>query len=207
MSQNSAIEWTEATWHVKTAAAKLGVTAAEYLALRRAGLKACTRCRAWRLLVEFDADRSRYDGLTASCSGCRRGRPRQLPLIKETPAEYERRRYATDPTFRHMRQQRTSARRRGVDAVPLHAQETLLDSFDSLCAYCPERATTWDHIVPVSAGGQTVPGNIVPACLSCNSRKGALDINDFIEKFNIPITDRLDDAIALALVWGQLTHG
>lgn len=200
MSQNSARL-------AKTAAAKLGVSVAEYQALRSAGLKHCWRCRAWRLLVEFDADRSRYDGLTASCSRCRRARPRQLPLIKETPAEYERRRYATDPTFRHMRQQRTSARRRGVDAVPLDGQEFLLYQFNGRCAYCPATATTWDHIVPVSAGGKTVPGNILPACLSCNSRKGALDIFDFIDKHAVVVTDALDDAIALALEWGQLTHG
>jgi len=28
------------------------------------------------------------------------------------------------------------------------------------------------HVVPVSLGGLTVPQNIVPACYSCNSRKG-----------------------------------
>jgi 5-methylcytosine-specific restriction endonuclease McrA len=130
--------------------------------------------------------------------------PRQLLLIRETQAEYERRRYATDPAFRQMRQQRTAMRRRGVDAVPLAGQEALFEQFNGLCAYCPEPATTWDHIVPVSAGGTTAPGNIVPACLSCNSRKGALDIHDFIEKHGVVISDALDSAIALALEWGQL---
>lgn len=204
MSDKSNIEWTDATWHVKTAAKKLGVSTDEYLAHRRAGLKHCGRCRSWRLLAEFDADGSRYDGLSSTCVGCRRAGPRQLPLIRETPAEYERRRYATDPEFRQMRRQRTSLRRRGVDAVPLEGQEALTEIFAGLCAYCPAPATTWDHIVPVSAGGRTVPGNIVPACLSCNSRKGALDVNDFIERYGVVVTSALEDAIALAYEWGEL---
>lgn len=43
---------------------------------------------------------------------------------------------------------------------------------DKPCAYCGGVATTRDHIVPVSRGGSNIPTNVVPACLSCNSRKG-----------------------------------
>lgn len=204
MSDHSAIEWTDATWHVKTAAAKVGVSPAEYLALRRAGLKHCGRCRCWRLLAEFVSDRSRYDGLASTCSRCRRVAPRQLPLIRETQAEYDRRRYATDSVYRAERRQHAHARKRGVAPLPLEGMEALTERFGGLCAYCPEPATTWDHIVPVSAGGRTVPGNIVPACSSCNSRKRDLDVNDFIEKYGIPVTQVLDDALALAYEWGDL---
>lgn len=42
------------------------------------------------------------------------------------------------------------------------------------CAYCGKRkALTQDHIVPVSHGGEHTASNIVPACQSCNSSKGA----------------------------------
>ncbi len=204
MSDTSKIEWTDATWHVKTAATRLGIDVEEYLALRRYGLKHCGRCRAWLPVAEFTIDQSRYDGLTATCRSCRSVGPRQMPLIQETQSEYERRRYATDPAFRHMRQQRTAQRRRGVDAMPLDGIEALTESFGGRCAYCPARATTWDHIVPVSAGGRTVPGNMVPACVTCNSRKRDLDVNEFIEKYGVVITDELDRALALAYEWGEL---
>lgn len=42
------------------------------------------------------------------------------------------------------------------------------------CAYCGQEANTVDHIVPVKLGGvDHNPSNLVAACLSCNSRKGA----------------------------------
>ncbi len=45
--------------------------------------------------------------------------------------------------------------------------------FGQCCAYCGKRVKlTQDHVVPVSKGGWHFSGNIVPACKSCNSRKG-----------------------------------
>lgn len=40
------------------------------------------------------------------------------------------------------------------------------------CFYCREQANlTMDHVVPLSRGGAHSIGNILPACLSCNSSK------------------------------------
>ncbi len=49
-----------------------------------------------------------------------------------------------------------------------------LAEHDGRCAYClrPHTRLTMDHVVAVSAGGLNEIGNIVPACKSCNSRKG-----------------------------------
>lgn len=42
------------------------------------------------------------------------------------------------------------------------------------CAYCHrKRPLTMDHVIPLSRGGPHTASNIVPACRSCNSRKGA----------------------------------
>ncbi len=44
-----------------------------------------------------------------------------------------------------------------------------------VCHYCgrsaPPRSLTMDHIVPMSRGGQTTKGNVVPACKECNTKK------------------------------------
>lgn len=39
------------------------------------------------------------------------------------------------------------------------------------CWYCPRPAATVDHLIPLVRGGTNHEGNLVPACLSCNSRK------------------------------------
>ena len=42
------------------------------------------------------------------------------------------------------------------------------------CAYCKVRAgVTIEHVVPLSRGGLDEPGNVVPACRTCNSSKGS----------------------------------
>ena len=45
-----------------------------------------------------------------------------------------------------------------------------------LCHYCGRKFTfkelTLDHVVPLSRGGTTSPGNVVPACRECNKAKG-----------------------------------
>ena len=57
--------------------------------------------------------------------------------------------------------------------------------FGGECAYCGrttrkgERLTR-DHLVPVSLGGKTEQGNIVPACKTCNCSKGNKDFREWL---------------------------
>ncbi|WP_034359374.1 HNH endonuclease [Deinococcus phoenicis] len=45
--------------------------------------------------------------------------------------------------------------------------------FGRVCAYCGgSEEVHHDHFIPLAQGGQTVRGNIVPCCLTCNSLKG-----------------------------------
>jgi 5-methylcytosine-specific restriction endonuclease McrA len=47
-----------------------------------------------------------------------------------------------------------------------------------VCHYCGKRvgagALTMDHVVPVSRGGESRKGNVVPACEACNKGKKSL---------------------------------
>jgi 5-methylcytosine-specific restriction endonuclease McrA len=59
------------------------------------------------------------------------------------------------------------------DFTPAQWKE-IQTAFDHRCAYCGKRAKghlTQDHITPLSKGGPNTANNIVPACLSCNSKK------------------------------------
>lgn len=50
------------------------------------------------------------------------------------------------------------------------------------CAYCgcKPRTITMDHVTPLSRGGDHTASNVVPACLSCNSRKNDRTLAEFL---------------------------
>ena len=77
-------------------------------------------------------------------------------------------------------------KRRGEAEPGLSHQEwkEVLIYFGGACAYCgctPKRRQrlTKDHLQAVSAGGKTCLKNVVPACSSCNSSKGAEDFKEW----------------------------
>jgi len=98
---------------------------------------------------------------------------------------------------------RVYARKRGIDVLPPIAREYLLAQFDGACAYCvTEPATTFDHIIPVARGGQTVPGNIVPACGSCNSSKRQRDVFEWAASKGLTLSHDFFDVYSLLLMIG-----
>ncbi len=53
------------------------------------------------------------------------------------------------------------------------------------CCYCgKEKKLTRDHVLPLSKGGSLTKENIVPACQSCNSKKGVKYVAQFIQTSN-----------------------
>lgn len=52
---------------------------------------------------------------------------------------------------------------------PTKKHVLLRDSYK--CAYCGKKATTLDHVIPASKGGQNTWENLVAACAKCNNYK------------------------------------
>lgn len=74
------------------------------------------------------------------------------------------------------------ARIRGLESTLTPAEwRKIIDDHFSRCHYCGIGGVplTQDHKIPVSRGGGYTAENIVPACLACNSSKGAKDYNKF----------------------------
>lgn len=126
------------------------------------GLKWCRGCCTWL------ATETVSSGVCRSCANSE-----------------ERVRYKTSEKFREYRKDRRDHRRRLVDRMPVEATELIEELFGGICAYCDRKATSWDHFIPVSRGGQTIPGNMLPACGSCNSRKNDMDPLEWLDK--IPV--------------------
>lgn len=93
----------------------------------------------------------------------------------------DRERYASDPAYRAERRAHAMRRKRGVDPVPEIGRELLEHIFDGECAYCDSLAATWDHVIPVSKGGETTADNILPSCTPCNSSKRDRDLLPWLE--------------------------
>jgi 5-methylcytosine-specific restriction endonuclease McrA len=67
------------------------------------------------------------------------------------------------------------ARVKGAKGSHTHAEwQSLLEASSFLCWYCgcSDKPLTRDHIIPLKLGGSNTISNIVPACRSCNSKKG-----------------------------------
>ena len=66
------------------------------------------------------------------------------------------------------------------------------------CAYCKrgieelDRPLSLDHLVPCAAGGGNHEGNLITACLTCNSRRQDTPLSDWL------MSELGDDAAATA---------
>jgi 5-methylcytosine-specific restriction endonuclease McrA len=70
---------------------------------------------------------------------------------------------------------RRSKRSSGASIVTERDIRRLVNRYRGCCAYCGDATAklTIDHVVPFKRGGRHTIGNLVPACQSCNSSKGA----------------------------------
>lgn len=63
--------------------------------------------------------------------------------------------------------------------------KAIIELFDTgMCLYCGTdgHKLTMDHWMPVSLGGKTEVGNLIPCCKSCNSRKSNMHPDEWMRK-------------------------
>jgi 5-methylcytosine-specific restriction endonuclease McrA len=185
---------------MKVAAGRIGVSLEEYEHRLAEGLKWCRACRDWHSRGEFFSDASRTDGLSSVCSASRHvksDRPGQVDRRAKAaeglawcrgcrvwlPADgiaqgacRDHRNAAAREWYRRgggdSRRGRALARKRGLAPIPAWWLEETREEFGGLCAYgCGRPGETIDHVWPFARGGVSAPGNLVPACRSCNSSK------------------------------------
>lgn len=111
----------------------------------------------------------RYKGLQATYWQTEKG--------KKVKAKKDAR-YQRTPLGR-MAKKRTEKRRKynlasTENTLTLSEWEEIKARYDYRCAYCLKkpRRLEMDHIIPLSKGGTHTKENIVPACRTCNAKKG-----------------------------------
>ncbi len=135
------------------------------------GKRVCAFCGETKPLAAFPRNGQHTDGTAAyrqDCKVCYNIR-RKENRNKKSHSDFiggQKRRGEEEPCFSHQQW-----------------KEALI-YFGGACAYCgatPRRSKrlTKDHLKAVSKGGTTSPDNIIPACDTCNSSKGAEDFKDW----------------------------
>lgn len=87
----------------------------------------------------------------------------------------------------NLSQQLATARRNArlkmatVDKFTKQDWQDIQVAFHNACAYCGKiLPLSIDHIIPIFRGGMHSKDNIVPACVSCNSKKGTKTLSEFL---------------------------
>ncbi len=128
----------------KAAAKNAGLSLAEYLARIENGLKRCTRCKKWNSISDFDIDRSRQDGVTASCKPCRGVSVRLKRISMESPSEVQR----------------------GHDAVRWAIRRGHLQKPTELVCQCGKQAKQYHHY----KGYRRHELDVIALCISCHRK-------------------------------------
>lgn len=138
--------------------------------------KASTRAK--ERYASIDKDSSEYAELLRRSREYAKHNPKK---VLETQRDWRKRNPAKLKEYKH--------RRRALEAEA-PGEFTAADIIrkvqeqEGCCLYCDAQgwsSLTVDHMTPLSRGGSNFPSNIAMACLSCNTSKGAMTAEEFIE--------------------------
>lgn len=107
---------------------------------------------------------------------------------KKEQLEYNRRWRSQNRDKHRLHSRNYWARKRSasVGRVSLQEWQEAIREHNSRCAYCGLKAKlTMDHIIPLSRGGLHCLENIVPACTSCNSKKGTKSLLEWYPEMQV----------------------
>ena len=94
--------------------------------------------------------------------------------VADTPGQFVHSKSMTLPLPQTIRLNRYVHVEYRVISIDEHSPATLsqiLRRDKNKCGYCGDFATTVDHIIPQSRGGQNTWGNMIAACFDCNQFK------------------------------------
>jgi 5-methylcytosine-specific restriction endonuclease McrA len=140
--------------------------------VRRIGMsiltqKKCAGCGEWKPISEFRLDRRSQGQYRSKCEECRNPKP----VLSKTNIIHNLSAFIHPVRSREMRKIREGEA--GGKRIGWYEWGRILRKYGARCLCCGVEGVTLtqDHVLPISMGGKTVPENIQPLCVSCNSRK------------------------------------
>jgi 5-methylcytosine-specific restriction endonuclease McrA len=138
----------------------------------------------WENVDNFGRHSSRYDGLRGHCK----------EHSNESSRKSQTKIHAT-PEGKAKVRRNNSIRRVAFTLWERQDEIRAFELYDSRCGYCGTPVTSYtvefDHILPVSKGGKTIPSNMIPSCVKCNrgvgGKKAKLLEGWIVEKFGYEI--------------------
>lgn len=109
----------------------------------------------------------------SSCAG-RYNKARARAAGKNSVVEWSRKN--PDKVANHRGRRRAREQGAGYINVTPKDWQSILRQYRWSCAYCLRKVDelAQEHVIPLCKGGRHAPANLVPACKSCNSRKGRM---------------------------------
>lgn len=162
--------------------------------------KACPVCEKVLPASAFHASIASKDRLSWSCRECRNARARvrrnnDIENSRRRCREGQRKAYSTEEgkvrlrnnAYRWAKRNPEKAkaiqhnrRAESVGKLDPEKWKNRLDYYGGKCVYCnTENDITIEHRIPISRGGTNLPANLVPACKSCNCKKGTKTETEF----------------------------
>jgi 5-methylcytosine-specific restriction endonuclease McrA len=140
----------------------------------------CPRCQTDKPSTDFYHCGSTKNGYRNECKSCD-----SKTVVKYEQAHLAETRHKRKAKWRRSPQIRITKaainrrRRAALSHAPINdfdgpQWESMKEQYGHRCVYCDRKMQrlTQDHIVPLSKGGAHTARNIVPACRSCNAKKG-----------------------------------
>jgi hypothetical protein len=60
-------------------------------------------------------------------------------------------------------------------------RESIYEAWNYECAYCGDKATSLDHVIPRFKSGSSNRNNLIPACRRCNSNKASSPLEEWYQ--------------------------
>lgn len=143
----------------------------------------------WELVENFGIHSSRYDGLRGQCK-----------IHSNKSAQISKKKILDTPEGKSKLRTRNQQRRDGYVLWEYRDEKRAMQLYEKRCAYCGtpinHKTVQYDHILPISKGGKTIPENVIPSCMPCNNNKRAKDVISWLRsKYGSDIGDVIYEEI------------